>query len=696
MFKVLVLKLIYYILFFFPAVVFSQTKVPHSGEELLAGKSAYISNDKVEIKIHGKGNQDQDYRAFEINRDVTYHILNGYGLNMFDNYTLPADFDPTFIPHGPSVKNLGNYYSAYKIESFKVIVKRKGKKPFTPKYKKRIKNIESFNLDYLYNYAQNIYTFTDLMIGDEVRIQYSVTIPFRENYSRFASYRIFFNDSLPKLKYDLTLINHETLDLELYQFNGAKTTKDFTTDNLRYRNWRLENLPGCISEPGSRPYQELPYLTWIINYYKYYVHNSNDLKTVPHYAVISSVREKDLGNILTSIGIGSKTKEFAAFTSTYEKLTNGLAKDYTLVNTIHNHITEVFDYQNDIEYYRRNDTRGERLGEFFSNSILRDASRYNLYYAILVKSGLQTYSSYIIDNRYGEVSDQYFLPNFDGDHLLSVFFGENLTDYFLPKRHKFGWYYNELPFYYESSKVRQVHVTDYAVSGSVIKDLFRTGNTNLSDPESNIRKHDFNVTVDKDADLLLFSGSCDLSGQYSTLCRGAQMNGYKDPTVNKRYNKSLNELIPDCENKVNLTAGVSSTSPFVAHFESSFISKAEVKKEENGNSIELKNFFPHVIPQFSSVQNRYLDYYPDFMGTDVFTYEFQFTHPVELQDEMKISIDNDFGKLSFEVKQNSPLTVQVTSEYEVKTNRLTGEDFYKAKEIFQAIEEINNFRLKTK
>lgn len=662
--------------------------------DLLAGKSAYISNDKVEIKIHGKDNQDQNYRAFEINRDVTYHILNGYGLNMFDNYSLPADFDPTFIPHGPAVKNLGNYYSAYKIESFKVIVKRKGKKPFTPKFKRRIKNIESFNLDYLYNYAQNIYTFTDLMIGDEVKIQYTLTIPFRENYSRFASYRIFFNDSLPKLKYDLTIVNHESLDMELYQFNGAKTSKDYTTDKIRFRNWRYENLPGCIYEPGSKPYLELPYLTWIINFYKYYVHNSNDLKNIPHYAVISSIREKDLGNILTSIGIGSKTKEFAAFSSTYDKLTKGLNKDFTLVSTIHNHITDEFDYQNDKEFYRRNDLREEKLGECFANGILRDGSRYNLYYAILVKSGLQTYSSYIIDNRFGEISDQYFLPNFDNDHLLSVFFGENLTDYFLPKRHKFGWYYNELPFYYENSKVRQVHVTDYAVSGSEIKELFRTGNTNLSDPESNIRKHDFKVTVDSDAAMLLFSGSCDLSGQYSTLCRGAQMNGYKDPTVNRLYNKSLNEVIPDCENKVDLAKGVSSTPPYVAHFESSFSSKGKVINEENGNSIYLKNFFPHVIPQFSSAQNRYLDYYPDFKSKDTFTYEFQFTKPVELQNEKKISIDNSFGKLSFEVKQNSPLTILITSQYDVKTVKLGAEDFNKATEIFQAIEEINNYKLK--
>ena len=681
---------------FLPVAVFSQIKESDSGKDLLAGKSAYISNDKVEIKIHGKDNQDQNYRAFEINRDVTYHILNGYGLNMFDNYSLPADFDPTFIPHGPTVKNLGNYYSAYKIESFKVIVKRKGKKPFTPKFKKRIKSIESFNLDYLYNYAQNVYTFTDLMIGDEVRIQYSVTIPFRENYSRFASYRIFFNDSLPKLKCDLTLINHETLDLELYQFNGAKATKDYTTDKIRYRNWHYENLPGCINEPGSKPYMELPYLSWVINYYKYYIHNSNDLKSVPHYAVISSVREKGLGNILTSIGIGSKTKEFAAFTSTYEKLTDGLNKDHTLVNTIHNHITEVFDYQNDIEYYRRNDTRGERLGEFFSSNILRDASRYILYYAILVKSGLQTYSSYIIDNRFGEVSDQYFLPNFDDDHLLSVFFGENLTDYFLPKRHKFGWYYNELPFYYENSKVRQVHVTDYAVSKSSIKELFRTGQTNSSDPKTNIRKHDYKVTVDKDADLLLFSGSCDLIGQYSTLCRGAHMNGYKDPTVNRLYNKSLNELIPDCENKINLATGVSHLPPFIARFESTFSSTGKVKKEVEGNSIDLKNFFPYVIPQFSSAQKRFMTYYPDFRGTDTFAYEFQFTHPVELKDEKHISIDNDFGKFSFEVKQNSPLTVLVTSEYSVKIERLEAEDFNKAIEIFRAIDEIKNYKLKVK
>lgn len=669
----------------------------YSEEQILKGKSIYISNDKVEINIYGKNNQSQSYRAFQITRDVTYHIVNGYGMNVFDKFKLPHDFDPTNLPHASAVKNLGTYYSAYKIEDFKAIVKRKGKKPFKPKVRKKIKYKESFNLDYLYDYSQQVYQFEDLMIGDEIRIQYTILIPFEENYSRFASYRIFFNDSIPKLKYELTIKHNDELDIELFTFNGAEPSKEYTTEKTRYRQWRYENLPGCVAEPGSRAFEELPYLTWVINYYKYYVHNDNELQTIPHYAVISYIKEKDLADILTSIQIGSKSRQFAPFTKKYEEITKDLPNDHNIISEIHEKITERFKYQNDIEYYRRNDLSKEQLGESFENEVLRDASRYNLYYAIMIKSGLQSYSAYLIDKRFGEVSEHYFQPNFDSDYLLALFFGENLVDFILPKRDRYGWYYNELPFYFENTTSRLVHISDYSRYRGQIKEVFRSATTPLTPAEANTRNHHFRVSIDPEADSIEFNGELNMTGQFSTMCRLPYLGSFKDPTVHKNYNRTLWQAIPDSRLVNRGTDHVSSDFPHEANFERGFKSAWKIKKADDGEiSVDLSNWFPHATPPPMAGQERYLKFYADFAGKDVFEYELQFLRPVELKEEVTFGFENEFGYYKFTVLQKEPMSITVKSELEIRLNEIPASNYDSAREIFQAIKKANQYKVVVK
>ena len=176
---------------------------------------------------------------------------------------------------------------------------------------------------------------------------------------------------------------------------------------------------------------------------------------------------------------------------------------------------------------------------FFENKILRDLSRYDLYFAILVKTKLQFYSAFIIDKRTGEVSDQYFKPNFDNDFLLATYFGEQMFDFILPKKENFGLYYNELPFYYENNLTRLVHISDYASYKYPIKKKFRSTTTPEQASENNIRNIEMSVDVDLDFDSLFFDGFVQLSGQYSTLTRGPYNGGERDPTLNPKYHHKI-------------------------------------------------------------------------------------------------------------------------------------------------------------
>ena len=547
---------------------------------------------------------------------------------------LPSDFDPLNLPHGPPVKNLGIYYSAFKISDFSVSAKRK-RKTFKPKVKKKVHYIESFNLDFLYNYSQYEYSIVGLDVGDEVTIKYDLTIPFQENYSRFASYRIFHHEAVPKKKYRLTLTHHKTLDIDIFEKNGANKLREFENENVITRVYEYDFLPGCTDEPGSKPYNELPHIQWVINHYKYYVHNDVNLQNIPHYALIAQIKSPNLASIFQSIQIGSRSKDFLPFNQTYERLTDGIPSDYQRIRHLHNKINEDFKYSKDIEYYRRNDMKDENLGIQFQNGIIRDGSRYNLYYALLAKTDLKFYSVYVQDWRVGQMSDEFFQPNFDNDYLLGVYFGERTFDLMLPKHGQKGLYYNEIPFYWEGSRSRLVHITDYATYKVPVNEEFRSYRTPVTPADSNRRSQKFRAAVDLNIKTVQFSGNISMSGQFSTMCRGTYIDGFRDKTAHRNYHRPLWRSIPNCDQEQLISSYSSEEFPHKADFEMSFVGSRKVEEEHGQYKINLENWFPHASPDLDFSQNRYLTYYPDFQGVDSFEYELQFTRNVELLEPIK-------------------------------------------------------------
>jgi len=649
-------------------------------EEMLQGHSVYIINDELEININGKENFPN---SFLFKRKVTYKILNEAGITKLRKSVLPEDFDPTYVNHGPRVKKLGVYYSGYNVRSFEVSIKRSNKF-FNPKIQRKVKNIESFNIDYLYEYDQHIYTINDLEVGDEMTIKYHVEIPMSQNYSRFASYRLFFCGDIPKLKYAFVLSYHESLDIELYKYNSADKEETTGSDHMVKHQWKFDNLPGCIHEAGARPYTQLPYVAWVLNQYKYYVHNSMSAINIPHYAVIAGTVSPDLFNVLNSVTVGSRSPQYEPFNDKFEEMTGGMVKDHTVLKKIHNHITEEFKYQNDLEYYQRNDFRGERLGEFFENKILRDESRYDLYFAILVKTRSQFYSAFIIDKRSGEVSDQYFKPNFDNDFLLATYFGEHVFDFILPKKENFGWYYNELPFYYENNLTRLVHITDYALYDYPIKEKFRSTTTPEQPAEDNIRNIEIAVDVDLDFDSLYCKGVIQLSGQFSTMTRGPYNGGEKDPSINSKYHHKIWNIEGNTSHKVEIS-NQQQVAPYLCEVNCDYDVGKRISGTDGSYEINLSEMFVHILPE-SMDQHRFLTYYSDFQGQDVIKYTFRFNRPVKLENDILFfNKDNDYAGYQFQIRQIDALNVEVISTLKIFADQVSAYEYSNVKEIIEGV-----------
>ena len=654
-----------------------------SVEELIANAPLVISEEKLEINIYGKENYPE---AFQVRRKVRFKVLGKEGIEKVSHWTLPENLDPSFITHGPDVKNLGVYYSGYKVQFFNAKVFRKGKEVRSG-LKERVREVESFNLDYLYEYDQYQYELSGVEVGDEVLIDYHIDIPFRENYSRFASYRIFFHADVPKLKYEFKLSHHKSLDFELYTYNGAEDVKAIERDRLFYYTWKMENLSPSMGEVNSRPYKELPHITWVINHYRYLVHNSNNFQNIPHYAIVAQLRSPQLFDILRSLEIGSRSQQFLPFSKTFDRLTEGQPEDFERLKHIHNHIARDFKYDNDIEYYRRNDLRSDRLGEFFENGIVRDHNRYDLYYAILVKADEQFYSSFLIDKRSGEISDSYFQPTFDNDFLLANYFGERSFDFIHPKRSGFGWFYNELPFYWEDCLTRLVHISDYAEYKMPIKDVFRSTRTHVTESEQNRRMIQSKVKVDIDEDRLSFKSKVLLSGQFSTLCRPVYMGFRIDPTVDRNYGKAVWKINGSRDMEVE-TIALMESHPYESEFYCTY-DKVSGGMNAEGR-IDISDWFRHVLPG-PEEGHRYLTYYSDFEGEDIIEYYLEFPGPVQLTDDPSMELENEFARYSFTAVNSSPNVIRLTSDLLVKKNKVPPEDIDQVRNVirrFASLDEI--------
>jgi hypothetical protein len=486
------------------------------------------------------------------------------------------------------------------------------------------------------------------------------------------------------------------VDIELYELNGAKVKRHFVENNVVSRIWEYENLPGCILEEGSRPYEHLPHITWVLNFYKYYVHNSNEEHSIPHYAIIAAIKSPDLPDILTSVEIGSKGKQYISFSKTIDRLSKEMTSDYNIIRDIHTDINENFSYDNDQEYYRRNDMRSERLGENFSSNVLRDLSRYNIYYVLLAMAKLNFYSAFVIDKRFGVFSANYFQPSFDNDYLLAIYLGERNFDLILPKRHRYGWYYNEIPFYWEDCEAKLVHVNDYATRNYPIKEDVSTFRTNLNPAKDNRRLHHFNATVDLDLDTIHFRGEVSLWGQYSTMCRSTYIHGYIDPSVNKNYNVPLWKAIDDNQAVESSLSHISSDYPFQAVFNTAFKSGNKITQDQDTYTIKMGTVFPFVSPKISAKQVRFLPFHPDFLGSDEFNYALQFVRPIILQNEQHVLVDNNYGSFEFVVEQLSPLSIRIAAVFVNRSSQIAASEINDVREINRAIEAANTFQIKVK
>ncbi|MDD5569935.1 MAG: hypothetical protein PHD97_02145 [Bacteroidales bacterium] len=677
-------------------------------------KGSTILQEDYNIKLVGK-------REFFINillsKKIKVKILDSAGLKAFSKITLPEPFDQTYIYHNSEIRNSGFFISNFKVGNFDATIINENSLPKKANIKQETKKIISVGIDgYFGNLEQSIYNIDNIKIGDILEINYNILIPYNGNaenivniifhytgnIDKLTSFRLFFNSIFEKEKFDLKISVEKGMIANIFDFNNAKPDSIIDTDKEKIYKWHRNNLSGCINEEGSRPYLSLPYLliTIIPDELHYTIPNSFIERNMPLYVLAASYRERRFLPILQGINNGVVTKQFLGIYEFIDKETSDIKNDSTGLikfTKLNSSIVDNFTYNNDKNYFLKEDVAQENLGEYTSNNTLRDISRYNLYVAILFKLGLGPYSAYLVDKRFGEISSDFVAPMFDSDFLLCPVTKTGRISFIYPKKSRFGYYVSELPFYFENVKTRLVWQDDYNYYKDSIKETFRYVITPTSSLLDNERKNNVMVNVDIDKKSTTFNGRIILKGQYSTLIRGVYLYNYKDQTINELYNKKiydLNNYVKVNKNEVKI---VERGFPFKSEINVQYSCDSLIKKNGDTCLLSLKKWFNHIIYKNIDTSNRQQSFYSDFLGIDTYVYMVNFNKNVEIYSmPSMINISNEYGDLIIEAEKIDSNNIKISSYFATKAEVVLPNKINLVKSIFNNIDKLNNSCIKFK
>ena len=322
---------------------------------------------------------------------------------------------------------------------------------------------------------------------------------------------------------------------------------------------------------------------------------------------------------------------------------------------------------------------------------VKDHLKDYVYASMLSKLGLQYFTAYVADSRSGAMSIEYYAPVYDNELLFAPILKNNTLAYLLPKSDCRNLYCEELPFYYENAPVLLIYTYDFAGYKRNFNELVRIVNTPGSAHTDNFRKISGMAEINFDDNTIAFDTKISLSGQYSTLTRTNYTSLGTDSTVNKRYHKKVWEIGGETEIRALHTGQTDLYFPYHTTIEAAYEVKGLISEEDDHFAIDVGKWTGHVIYENFISENRQTDFYPDFLGSDSFAYMLVFDREVSLESEQKnISIDNEFGIFTFNIKQVSPTRILLNSYFLTKQPQIKASKTSIVEAIYKSIAAAEN------
>lgn len=669
----------------------------YAQNQSFAKEELVILNEQNEIKIT---DEREDFMWFHFSKKVSYLIAGEMGIAQVSNFTLPEKLDPVYISHFPKERNFQHVYSKMKVNSFKAKVVTKEGESYEVVVEEDVEEIQMLMMDVEYygQFKKFKYHIPDLKVGDKLTIEYNYMLPYNSNITRLSSFRIFLHSNIIKENYQLKISYDKGLIMDFDFLNNADPNTADTIGGTVVYQWEKENLAGCIFEPGSRPYLDLPHIIFSAKPYDLYytVPKSFEERFTPFYVVYARLREERHPALMLSIFQGVNTKQYFQIRRFVEKETSGMEDDstaYERMKKMHQTITDDFRYADDLDYFTRENLQDPKIGDQIGNTTLKDLSRNDLYLSLMLSLKMNYFTTYLSDNRSGVMSESYFKPMYDNDMLYSAYISDSNFSFVYPKRARYGYYMNEVPFYFENTRARIIHLSDYLKKEGMMNESFRQFIMPASSVSNNIRKSKVAVNVNLEDLSTTFKAQVYLSGQFSTMTRGLYLYDYEHEKINDFYNRKIWDLNEDIVVQNQETEIVTKDYPFTTQVKAQYKSDKLISKEGDIYTLDLSSWFNHIIYENFSSENRQMDFYPDFTNRDSYLYYIQFDKNVKIEKFVEsIEINNGVVNMVIDVKQISPNSIKIESFFAI-TGMVEVDKMKDLEDIYRKLQELNSSKL---
>ena len=639
-----------------------------------------------------------------IERTYRIRFNNQNGINKFGSPVLPESLDPTWdysltplIKREERHRPVGDLNS---IISFTAkIIKEDGSSIPIKINEERIKESYIIN-SYSRSYFSFKYTLENIKVGDEVEIHY-----YAQNCS--IGNRVFLHGVLPKQKVVYTFKYKNTSELYIInQKNGLKYVDSIAGKKYTQLIWKMENLPGCIIEKGARPYTELPYFLYYYHNQNFGIINENNLtitKMLPYTwpaILLKKVTYLDMPN--DDYNPKSLEPSYRSLRRLIDEVNDSLkvTSNFDRFNNFHMYVVDKFNYQSDSLRARLLYQEDDDLNKFINKKTLRKISRNRFYIRSLKTCYVPYFKSFIQDIRTEELDFSTYTPLATSENIFVVNNnGEKF--YYLPKLHRFGWYVNEVPFYFENSNViliPQDQPKEYSFMNAPPVKFIQTKMPNSSEKD-NFRNTSVLAEVDLKSDIIHFDAKLDLSGQFSTMTRGFYLYNYFDSIINLRYIHKLYDINTKIILYTLECTSKSDEFPFPFSFRMKYQGPNMIKHHsENEISVDLSNWFWHITEDEINKQNRILNYYPDFTNTDTYKYYLKFNSNVSVENsaDLEKNIIAEWGNYEFIVSQPQPNIILLTSKLNLLKDRIPASEVLTLNQMYSSILNLNKTSLKLK
>lgn len=650
-----------------------------------------ILDEEMEVNITGR---KITLMIATVTKKQTVVIAKSNGLTEFQNFKLPRRFDELYIYHAPAIRNINWSYDNARILSFDAKLKNNhaDKRNLNIAQNSISKRVIDIN-GYFGDVDEYEYSIENLVLGDTLELSYSYEIPFVDNWIYLLSNRLFFHGKYPKKYVAVTWCYN--IDLVVDSLFENLSIPEVTIDgNKLCYHWNFQNLPGCLDEPGSRPYETLPHLIFVPKSYDLeYTHfNSYVQEFVPIYFFESNDIQSKLYTEVWDNVIGTKNKNNSAYKKVADRYI-AMAPDDTVGLTrmryFQQFMVDSVTYDPAINYYSYNENQlKQRAGVDLKARIVKDNNLERIYGNIVPRFDLDIFTAYPVDGRVGQISPQYNPTIKDNDLLFGIALKDNNLGFVIPRSDKNYYYFEEVPFYYEDIPVLLLHFLDFP--NQLEKRNFNTDFRKIYTPTSgfkdNYRKIQSKVSVDLENNLAEFQTRIVLSGQYSTLTRNVYSSYPVDSTVNPRYQDPIWNISDNVKVSEYKQEHPNIYYPFKTTINARYEQSELIHTDNSQYILEPGNWFKLIYWDDILVNTRFLDYYPDFVGSDSYSYMLEFDNPVKLvSDNSDVEISNQYGHFSFVVKQMSEKNILLNCNYNIFSRKVDKDSIGLVKEINQAI-----------